>query len=554
MRLKVWVRTTWTDERLSWDPGAYGNVSQVHVLAGDVTRPEDTEIWLPDLQLYNANVGTTLTLEPAIAVVSSSGYVYWSRPGVLDTMCKFSGLVAFPLDRLSCDMEWGGWLFSGGFQGISLAPGPTPGYSFSQSEDTSGSSYQQHSIEEVHVSIKENVYDCCASEPWQVVKYTIFMKRSTFYYALLIIIPNIIMTYLSFGVFWMPAEVGERLSYGVTLVLVVEVGKVTVSSFIPVCGELLWVDLFLLECTLFTLASLLESMTVLFFNYHSGRRILPSWLLWLKPWQFQNLFPDSLDPDSESCTGDMFHKLNIVSAEPEIKEEEMNLMDVNKKLVFFESLFFRIDENSEATVGFEHMRSFLSFVRPRLDFDARTRLLERVLVQQESKELDKFDRVTFLAVCTEALWYQPLDVMQLGAENYFSSKHRQEKRHHLKWQEVSLLIDGNCRFWFPFLFTATMVFMANVEFSDHYRMPDTVMFEGPGDVSLSVLGTINTLIMPLIGGLCLLATLKVRSLKKQHDVKAAMAAKSIRRQIVSEHSFSDRGTVERTEETVEVHC
>eukprot|EP00931_Biecheleriopsis_adriatica_P025328 TRINITY_DN15584_c0_g2_i2.p1 TRINITY_DN15584_c0_g2~~TRINITY_DN15584_c0_g2_i2.p1 ORF type:complete len:100 (+),score=16.88 TRINITY_DN15584_c0_g2_i2:123-422(+) len=89
--------------------------------------------------------------------------------------------------------------------------------------------------------------------------------------------------------------------------------------------------------------------------------------------------------------------------------------------------------------------------------------------------------------------------------------------------------------------------MYNVDFSDHYQMPDTVMFEGPGDVSLSVLGTINTLITPLIGLLCLLAWLKVRSLQRRHDLEAAVAAKSLRQaQTLSETNLSE------TQETPEV--
>ena len=41
----------------------------------------------------------------------------------------------------------------------------------------------------------------------------------------------------------------ERLSFGITLLLVVEVMKATVATFVPVCGELLWIDLFMLVNT-----------------------------------------------------------------------------------------------------------------------------------------------------------------------------------------------------------------------------------------------------------------------------------------------------------------
>lgn len=45
--------------------------------------------------------------------------------------------------------------------------------------------------------------------PRTIVKYTIEMNRATFYYGTLIIFPTILITYLSFGVFFMSHEVGE---------------------------------------------------------------------------------------------------------------------------------------------------------------------------------------------------------------------------------------------------------------------------------------------------------------------------------------------------------
>ena len=75
--------------------------------------------------------GIVHTLEPAYAMVSHTGRVFLSRPGSLEVMCKFSGLVAFPFDQLKCSMEFGGWGFSGGQQGIELYNG---GYQFSSQE------------------------------------------------------------------------------------------------------------------------------------------------------------------------------------------------------------------------------------------------------------------------------------------------------------------------------------------------------------------------------------------------------------------------------------
>ena len=52
MRLKVWVRMSWVDARLSWDPADYGNITTVQFRSMHPTNAENTEIWLPDVQLY----------------------------------------------------------------------------------------------------------------------------------------------------------------------------------------------------------------------------------------------------------------------------------------------------------------------------------------------------------------------------------------------------------------------------------------------------------------------------------------------------------------------
>lgn len=44
MMCSVWLRQTWMDERLAWDPEQYGRVSMLHV-------PYEI-VWVPDIVLY----------------------------------------------------------------------------------------------------------------------------------------------------------------------------------------------------------------------------------------------------------------------------------------------------------------------------------------------------------------------------------------------------------------------------------------------------------------------------------------------------------------------
>merc|ERR1719440_1875348 len=91
------------------------------------------------------------------------------------------------------------------------------------------------------------------------------------------------LTSVSFFVFGMSHEVGERLGFGITLILAIEVSKTVFQHMIPVCGELLWLELFSALNLIFCVISLAESCLVLFLAHHDEPTLLPPWiveLLW----------------------------------------------------------------------------------------------------------------------------------------------------------------------------------------------------------------------------------------------------------------------------------
>ena len=125
MMLKVWLRFRWTDLRLAWDHEQYGGITSVKFHANSFATPEDSEIWLPDITVYNTVSGLMHSFDPAMARASSDGTVYWSRQGSLEVLCRFSGLVSFPFeneDGLNCPIDLGGWIAGAGTQGIYADP------------------------------------------------------------------------------------------------------------------------------------------------------------------------------------------------------------------------------------------------------------------------------------------------------------------------------------------------------------------------------------------------------------------------------------------------
>ena len=143
MQVKIWLRMRWQDSRLSWEPGQWGNVTE---LAFNHPKLEEPEIWTPDILPFNARLLMADMFEDTVAAVTYDGQVTWSRAGLLDVMCKFSGLVMFPYDSLQCGIDFGGWMLAGHHQDLTLWG---EGFTFDNAEDTSGTSSQEFAIQRI---------------------------------------------------------------------------------------------------------------------------------------------------------------------------------------------------------------------------------------------------------------------------------------------------------------------------------------------------------------------------------------------------------------------
>ena len=76
----------------------------------------------------------------------------------------------------------------------------------------------------------------------------------------------------------MSPAVGERLGYGITLILASQFSKAIVMELVPVCDEVVWIDLFHLVNELFTFLALFEAVAVLSFHWYQGEHLFPDWV------------------------------------------------------------------------------------------------------------------------------------------------------------------------------------------------------------------------------------------------------------------------------------
>ena len=317
----VWVRQQWVDPRLVWDPAAHNGITALHawIQDGSGTGGETSEIWTPDLVLWNAQEALDETLTDTHAIVSYDGTVFWSRPGHVKPVCKFQGLEDFPFDRLSCTIEVGSWAYSGLYlRPTKLNDGFTIGGS-----DTAGEAFQEFTLESV--SCEEHVYPPYPQAPledWPVIFYHVSFQRSWQPYARGFLALQILLNLFAFCAFWLPPHVGERMSLAITAVLAAVASELVVAAKLPAASELTWFAKFSLVSLLFTASALLESTAVIYFHYLTDDDLVPHWYRWMQ--RQAKKFQTTSTVDNESSRHVNFREPNNDDEPPNSKNNNKN--------------------------------------------------------------------------------------------------------------------------------------------------------------------------------------------------------------------------------------
>lgn len=387
LAFQAWIRQIWHDIRLSYDFQCYGGLEGFEVLA-DPGGLENSRLWTPDIELYNneeslwnrqgTRLATVYSCWDAKPSRGGCGHVWFSRPGLLKALCKYDGLVLFPRDELTCELEFAAWGVDGRWQDI-IPRKKDGGFNYAGRPDlntmagiTGGSSYQDYKIKKVGVRRDIVTFDCCPNAPWPTLVYTLTFARSTSYYEMKLFMPAFTLTALTFFAFWMDPASGERLSFGITLILAVVMNDVVASQMMPVCAERLLMDYVSIVCFIFAVMSLVESLIVV----HLYHREDPSLLHVMTPrclqkmryrWkkrkrhgtrmaQLQNMSDTPDDLAKYSMYKQVFHVLDKdMSGELDVWEMEafgVCLAGPNWKAAMFNTFLDAMDLNNDGKISF----------------------------------------------------------------------------------------------------------------------------------------------------------------------------------------------------------
>ncbi|XP_054479721.1 neuronal acetylcholine receptor subunit alpha-2-like [Anoplopoma fimbria] len=262
MTTNVWLKQEWTDYKLQWSPSDFDNVTSIRV-------PSEL-IWVPDIVLYNNADGEFAVTHMTKAHVFHTGRVRWVPPAIYKSSCSID-VTFFPFDQQSCKMKFGSWTYDRAK--IDLEP-------FENTVDLkdyweSG----EWAIVNAVGTYNTKKYDCC-HEIYPDITYYFVIRRLPLFYTINLIIPCLLISFLTVLVFYLPSDCGEKitlcisvlLSLTVFLLLITEIIPST-SLVIPLIGE------YLLFTMIFVTLSIVITVFVLNVHHRSSEtHTMPRWV------------------------------------------------------------------------------------------------------------------------------------------------------------------------------------------------------------------------------------------------------------------------------------
>ncbi|WKX89090.1 hypothetical protein Q1695_008608 [Nippostrongylus brasiliensis] len=198
MHTNVWPTMRWKDYQMHWDPRMYGNIETIRV-------PPD-KVWLPDIVLFNNADGNYLVSFYSNVVVEHTGEMLWVPPAVYKSSCIID-VEYFPFDEQVCALTFGSWTFKK--DEVELND-----YSFSGIWDV---------MEVPGLLIEDR----------SKISYQIRIRRKTLFYTVILIMPTVLMAFLSMMVFYLPCEASEKITLAISILLALVVFLLLVSKILP---------------------------------------------------------------------------------------------------------------------------------------------------------------------------------------------------------------------------------------------------------------------------------------------------------------------------------
>ncbi|XP_051926123.1 cholinergic receptor, nicotinic, alpha 11 [Hippocampus zosterae] len=266
----MWLRMSWFDHYLQWNQSEYPGVKNL--------RFTTEQIWTPDILLYNSAHDDFDSTFKTNVLVNSSGYAEYLPPGIFMSTCSVD-VRWFPFDVQKCVLKFGSWTHDGRLLDLRMKRADVSGYVPNGEWDLIG----------VPGARNERFYDCC-QEPYPDVTFVVTVRRRTLYYALNLLIPCMLMSSMTLLIFVLPADSGEKISLGITVLLSLTVFMLLVAEITPATSDSVpLIGQYFASIMIIVGLSVIATVVVLRYHHHDPnggnmpkwvKLVLLQWVAW----------------------------------------------------------------------------------------------------------------------------------------------------------------------------------------------------------------------------------------------------------------------------------
>uniref|UniRef100_A0A3B1IG45 Cholinergic receptor, nicotinic, alpha 6 n=1 Tax=Astyanax mexicanus TaxID=7994 RepID=A0A3B1IG45_ASTMX len=262
METNLWLRHIWNDYKLKWIPAEFDGIEYIRV--------PSNKIWRPDIVLYNNAVGDFLVEDKTKALLKFDGTITWVPPAIFKSSCPMD-ITYFPFDYQNCSMKFGSWTYDKAKIDLVLIGSKVNLKDFWESgewEIIDAPGYK-HDIK----------YNCC-EEIYPDITYSFYIRRLPLFYTINLIIPCLLISFLTVLVFYLPSDCGEKVTLCISVLLSLTVFLLVITETIPSTSLVIpLIGEYLLFTMIFVTLSIVITVFVLNVHYRTPTtHTMPGWV------------------------------------------------------------------------------------------------------------------------------------------------------------------------------------------------------------------------------------------------------------------------------------
>ncbi|XP_059904245.1 neuronal acetylcholine receptor subunit alpha-6 isoform X1 [Gadus macrocephalus] len=262
METNLWLRHIWNDYKLRWMPVEYDGIEFIRVPAN--------KLWRPDIVLYNNAVGDFLVEDKTKALLKFDGTITWVPPAIFKSSCPMD-ITYFPFDYQNCSLKFGSWTHDKAKIDLLLIGSKVNLKDFWESgewEIIDAPGYK-HDIK----------YNCCV-EIYTDITYSFYIRRLPLFYTVNLIIPCLLISFLTVLVFYLPSDCGEKVTLCISVLLSLTVFLLVITETIPSTSLVIpLIGEYLLFTMIFVTLSIVITVFVLNVHYRTPMtHTMPGWV------------------------------------------------------------------------------------------------------------------------------------------------------------------------------------------------------------------------------------------------------------------------------------